>query len=70
MIVAMRADDIPIAHTPPGGFGDTFPPQVLAGCDEPLVVGAPDLRGLWRAIAATRGGEPDRKSTRLNSSHT
>jgi hypothetical protein len=58
MISAMRADDIPVAHTPPGGFGDTFPPPVLAGCDEPLVDGAPDLRGLWRAIGATRGGEP------------
>ncbi|MFM7271811.1 MAG: hypothetical protein ACKO2C_09305 [Actinomycetes bacterium] len=58
MIGTMRADDIPVAHTPPGGFGDTFPPPVLAGCDEPLVDGAPDLRGLWRAIGATRGGEP------------
>jgi hypothetical protein len=54
----MRADEIPVAHTPPGGFGATFPPPVLAGCDEPLVTGAPDLRGLWRAIAATRGGVP------------
>jgi hypothetical protein len=54
----MRADDIPIAHTPPGGFGDTFPPKVLIGCDEPLVDGAPDLRGMWKAIAATRGGTP------------
>ncbi|MEY3360453.1 MAG: hypothetical protein RL531_172 [Actinomycetota bacterium] len=53
-----RADDIPVAHTPPGGFGRWFPPPVLAGCDEPLVEGAPDLRGLWRAVAATRGGAP------------
>lgn len=51
-----RVDDIPIAHTPPGGFGSRFPPPVLAGCHEPLVAGAPDLRGLWRAVAATRGG--------------
>jgi len=35
----MRADDIPVAHTPPGGYGTTFPPLVLAGCDEPLVAG-------------------------------
>ncbi len=54
----MRCRDIPIAHTPPGGFGTSFPPPVLAGCDEPLVAGAPDLRGLWRVITATRGGEP------------
>ena len=54
----MHVDDIPVAHTPPGGFGATFPPPVLADCDTPLVDGAPDLRGLWRTIAATRGGEP------------
>jgi hypothetical protein len=54
----VRADDIPVAHTPPGGFGDTFPEPVLAGCTEPLVNGAPDLRGLWQAVSATRGGEP------------
>ncbi len=52
------ADDIPVAHTPPGGFGDTFPAPVLAGCTEPLVDGAPDLRGLWKAIAAERAGVP------------
>lgn len=49
----MRADDIPIAHTPEGGWrqGPTgeLPPPVLAGCDEPLPPGAPDLRGLWQA---------------------
>jgi hypothetical protein len=27
-----------------------MPPPVLAGCDEPLVDGAPDLRGLWRIV--------------------
>ena len=27
-----------------------MPPLVLDGCDEPLVEGAPDLRGLWRVI--------------------
>jgi len=54
----VHVDDIPVAHTPPGGFGATFPPPVLADCDTPLVDGAPDLRGLWRTITATRGGEP------------
>jgi hypothetical protein len=54
----VHPDDIPVAHTPPGGFGDTFPPKVLTGCDEPLVPGAPDLRGMWKAISATRGGTP------------
>ena len=41
------SDDIPIAHTPTGGWRGEMPPPVLAGCDEPIVVGAPDLRGLW-----------------------
>jgi hypothetical protein len=27
-----------------------MPPPVLAGCTEPLGAGAPDLRGLWRAV--------------------
>jgi hypothetical protein len=54
----VRADDIPIAHTPPGGFRDTFPEPVLARCTEPLVDGAPDLRGLWKAIDVVRAGQP------------
>jgi len=54
----LDADDIPVAHTPPGGYGDEFPPPTLAGCTEPLVDGAPDLRGTWRVVSATRGGAP------------
>ena len=33
----MQADEIPVAHTPPGGYGPEMPPPVLAGCTEPLV---------------------------------
>lgn len=51
------ADDIPVAHTPPGGYGNSFPPPVLATCTEPLVQGAPDLRGIWKAVRVERGGE-------------
>ncbi len=51
-------DEIPVAHTPPGGFGDTFPEEVLAECSDPLVEGAPDLRGLWSVISAERSGAP------------
>ncbi len=51
-------DAIPIAHTPAGGYGSTMPPPVLAGCDEPLVAGAPDLRGLWRVTDAEQDGTP------------
>jgi hypothetical protein len=54
----VRADDIPVAHTPPGGYGQTFPAPVLARCTEPLVAGAPDLRGIWRTLRAERDGKP------------
>jgi len=47
----MRVTDIPLAHTPPGGYGDEMPPPVLAGCDEPLAPGAPDLRGMWKVVS-------------------
>lgn len=63
----MRADDIPVAHTPPGGYGATFPEPVLARCTEPLVAGAPDLRGLWKVVYAERGGQPVPPGDRLYS---
>jgi len=51
--------DIPTAHTPEGGYGDSMPDPILAGCDDALAPGAPDLRGTWRAVAAaTVGGDP------------
>ena len=49
-------DEIPVAYTPPGGYGTEMPPPVLAGCDEPLAAGAPDLRGTWKVVDATRDG--------------
>jgi hypothetical protein len=52
------ADDIPVAYTPPGGYGQSFPPPVLTRCTEPLAAGAPDLRGIWKTIRAERDGEP------------
>lgn len=51
------ADDIPVANTPPGGWTEP-PAPVLTGCTEPLVAGAPDLRGVWRAVSASRDGAP------------
>ncbi|HVX18174.1 MAG TPA: hypothetical protein VHA73_09085 [Acidimicrobiales bacterium] len=45
--------EIPVAHTPPGGYGDTMPPPVLGASDEPLVDGAPDLRGTWKVVDAS-----------------
>lgn len=35
-----------------------MPPPVLAGCRDPLVEGAPDLRGTWRPVAIEADGEP------------
>ena len=52
----VRAADIPVAHTPPGGYGLTMPPPVLTTCTEPLVDGAPDLRGTWRAVSVLVDG--------------
>jgi hypothetical protein len=51
----VRADDIPVAYTPAGGWSGTMPAPVLAGCTEPLVSGAPDLRGLWEVVQVTVG---------------
>src|SRR5689334_23117578 len=57
----MKADEIPVAYTPPGGYGDTMPAPFLDQCDEPLVDGAPDLRGLWRTVSVewSDGMRPD-----------
>lgn len=52
----MLADQIPVAHTPPGGYGDAMPAPVLGGCTEPLVPGAPDLRGSWRVTSVAWDG--------------
>jgi hypothetical protein len=48
--------DIPTAHTPPGGYGTEMPPPVLADCTDALVAGAPDLRGVWKVVAAETDG--------------
>ena len=53
--------DIPVAHTPPGGYGSVMPPPVLACCTEALVDDAPDLRGMWCVVAVETedGPAPD-----------
>lgn len=57
-----RPGDIPVAHTPRGGYGATFPEPVLAGCHEPLAAGAPDLRGLWQVTKVEVKGVPAPKT--------
>ena len=52
------AGDIPVAHTPPGGWSGEMPPPILAGCQEALADGAPDLRGVWKVVEVTVNGVP------------
>ncbi|HMO53979.1 MAG TPA: hypothetical protein PJ994_05700 [Tepidiformaceae bacterium] len=51
----VQARDIPVAKTPPGGWKE-MPPPVLAGCDEPLAPGVPDMRGMWKAFRVEENG--------------
>ncbi len=49
-------DEVPVAHTPEGGWRGEMPPPVLVGCSEPLVQGAPELRGLWKVVDVEMNG--------------
>jgi hypothetical protein len=58
------ADEIPIAYTPVNADGSCgwteWPAPVLAECTEPLVEGAPDLRGLWQVVEGDLLGHIER----------
>ena len=55
------AADIPVSKTPKEAWrGDDWPAPVLAGCDEPIVDGAPDLRGVWRVEKGPLRGHVER----------
>jgi hypothetical protein len=54
----MSADDIPVAFTPTGGWTE-MPTPVLAGCTEPLVPAAPDMRGTWQVVSVDVDGTDD-----------
>ena len=60
----VRADDIPVAHTPVAADGSCgwieWPTPILADCTEPLVEGAPDLRGVWQVVEGDRVGHIER----------
>ncbi|MCU0271184.1 MAG: hypothetical protein MUF83_21430 [Acidimicrobiales bacterium] len=62
-VESVWASDIPVATTPPGGW-TTWPEPVLAACTEPLVEGAPDLRGLWQVVGVEADGvaQPDHRA--------
>ena len=50
----LMAEDIPKGNTP-GCAYEHFPMPVLADCTEPLVEGAQDIRGLWKAVSGRVG---------------
>ena len=49
--------EIPKAFTPPGGYGEVMPPPILADCNDPIDLGAPDFRGTWKLLDAEANGE-------------
>ncbi len=55
----VKAVDVPVARTPPGRWKE-WPPLVLSDCDEPLVDGAPDLRGVWQVYRGPLKGHIER----------
>jgi hypothetical protein len=55
----VKATDIPVAFTPPGGYRE-FPPPILLECDEPIIPGAPDLRGVWQVHKGPLKGHIER----------
>lgn len=57
-------DEIPVAFTPAGGWTE-LPAPILAGCTDPLVEGAPDLRGWWQTVEVLVDGEPQPEHTGL-----
>lgn len=61
----MLSRDIPVSHTPLGGYGEVMPRPILENCIEPLSEGAPDLRGLWRVVEVAWKGEPPADPSRV-----
>lgn len=58
--VTRSADSIPVAKSPQGGWQREWPAPILAGCDEPLADGAPDLRGVWQVVSGPFVGHIER----------
>ena len=54
----MSVESIPVARTPPGGWSGAFPEPVLSSCNDPIVDGAPDMRGMWQVVEVLFDGEP------------
>jgi hypothetical protein len=58
-LVKIKAADLPVVGTPEGRWKD-WPPLVLAGCDEPIIDAAPDLRGVWQVFKGPLKGHIER----------
>jgi hypothetical protein len=56
--MTVSADDIPVAFTPPGGWTE-MPAPFLDACTEPIVEGAPDMRGTWVVVGVDVAGVDD-----------
>jgi len=56
--MSITADSIPVAYTPTGGWKE-MPAPFLATCTEPIVDGAPDMRGTWKVVSIEAGGIDD-----------
>ncbi len=52
---AVTADDVPTAFTPTGGWTE-MPAPFLEACTEPIVAGAPDMRGTWVVVSVEAEG--------------
>ena len=64
--MSITADSIPVAYTPTGGWQE-MPAPFLATCTEPIVDGAPDMRGTWKVVSIEAGGtdDPDHRAIGL-----
>ena len=56
--MSVTADSIPVAYTPTGGWKE-MPAPFLSTCTEPIVDGAPDMRGTWKVVSIEAGGIED-----------
>jgi len=54
------ASDLPLDGTKPGASLAVWPSRTLAECREPLVSGAPDLRGVWEVVDGRMKGHVER----------
>lgn len=54
------AATIPLARTAHDASWNVWPPRILDACREPLVTGAPDLRGVWECYEGPMVGHVER----------